>query len=200
MSWRIWISQDTLVNQKIDKRIPTGRPSSKYEHRRASALLRNIQNIRICMGEKTCRFCNQWKWKDFNKKNSLPYLKCLLHLSFVVYGPIYDRFTSVYVFFCKRFKPLYIEKTVYIKTHKTEWMLRNNADAHISSLGYLWYPLQYPNLVESKLNCKSKSWLQTPSHITKSTQLFGTMKNSPTELSIFLKAQRRQVPLNSHNQ
>ena len=114
------------------------------------------------MGEKTCRFCNQWKWKDFNKKNSLPYLKCLLHLSFVVYGPIYDRFTSVYVFFCKRFKPLYIEKTVYIKTHKTEWMLRNNADAHISSLGYLWYPLQYPNLVESKLNCKSKSWLPTP--------------------------------------
>ena len=65
-------------------------------------------------------------------------------------------------FFCKRFKPLYIEKTVYIKTHKTEWMLRNNADAHISSLGYLWYPLQYPNLVESKLNCKSKSWLPTP--------------------------------------
>ena len=26
---------------------------------RASALLRNIQNIRICMGEKTYRFCNQ---------------------------------------------------------------------------------------------------------------------------------------------
>ena len=35
---------------------------------RASALLRNIQNIRICMGEKTYRFCNQRKWKDFNKK------------------------------------------------------------------------------------------------------------------------------------
>ena len=30
----------------------TGSPSSKYEHRRASALLRNIQNIRICMGKK----------------------------------------------------------------------------------------------------------------------------------------------------
>ena len=27
----------------------TGSPSSKYEHRRASALLGNIQNIRICM-------------------------------------------------------------------------------------------------------------------------------------------------------
>ena len=35
----------------------TGSPSSKYEHRRASALLRNIQNIRICMG-KTYRFRN----------------------------------------------------------------------------------------------------------------------------------------------
>ena len=31
----------------------TGSPSSKYEHRRASALLRNIQNIRICIGKKT---------------------------------------------------------------------------------------------------------------------------------------------------
>ena len=30
----------------------TGSPSSKYEHRRASALLRNIQNIRICLGKK----------------------------------------------------------------------------------------------------------------------------------------------------
>ena len=30
----------------------TGSPSSKYEHRRASALLRNIQNIRICVGKK----------------------------------------------------------------------------------------------------------------------------------------------------
>ena len=30
----------------------TGSPSSKYQHRRASALLRNIQNIRVCMGKK----------------------------------------------------------------------------------------------------------------------------------------------------
>ena len=28
------------------------------------------------------------------KKNSLPYIKCVLHLSCVVYGPIYDRFMS----------------------------------------------------------------------------------------------------------
>ena len=33
--------------------VNTGSPSSKYGHRRASALLRiNIQNIRICMGKK----------------------------------------------------------------------------------------------------------------------------------------------------
>jgi len=37
--------------------LTTGNPSSKYEHRRASALLRNIQNIRICMG-KIYRFYN----------------------------------------------------------------------------------------------------------------------------------------------
>ena len=30
----------------------TGSPSSKYEHRRTPALLRNIRNIRICMGKK----------------------------------------------------------------------------------------------------------------------------------------------------
>ena len=30
----------------------TGSPSSKYEHRRTSALLRNIRNTRICMGKK----------------------------------------------------------------------------------------------------------------------------------------------------
>ena len=32
--------------------VATGSPSSKYEHRRASALLCNIQNIRISMGKK----------------------------------------------------------------------------------------------------------------------------------------------------
>ena len=55
------------------------------------------------MGQKTYRFCNQRKWKDFNKKknnnnnNSLPYLKCVLHLSSVVHGLIYGRFMGFYV-------------------------------------------------------------------------------------------------------
>ena len=60
----------------------TGSATSKYEHQRASALLRNIQNIGICMGKKHYRFRNLRKWKDLNK-NSLPYLKCVLHLSCV---------------------------------------------------------------------------------------------------------------------
>ena len=31
--------------------VTTGSPSSKYEHWRTSALLRDIRNIRICMGK-----------------------------------------------------------------------------------------------------------------------------------------------------
>ena len=62
----------------------TGSPSSKYEHRRALALL--------------------------------PYLKCVLRLSCVVHGQIYGRFIGFYM---NGSKPLYREKTVYIKTHKT---------------------------------------------------------------------------------
>ena len=49
----------------------TGSPSSKYENRRALALLRNIQNIRICMGKKpivSVTFENE----RISIKNSLP--------------------------------------------------------------------------------------------------------------------------------
>ena len=51
----------------------TGSPSSKYEHRRTSALLHNIRNTRICMGKKpivsvTCEN------ERISIKNSLPYL------------------------------------------------------------------------------------------------------------------------------
>ena len=63
-------------------------------------------------------------------KNSLPYFKCVLLLSCVVHGPIYGRFMGFYVNGFLRYikvyqgwalqgKPLYREKTVYIKTHKT---------------------------------------------------------------------------------
>ena len=63
----------------------------KYEHGQALELMGNIWNIKICMGEKTYRFCNLRKWMDYNK-NSLPHIKCVLHLFCVVHRPIYDRF------------------------------------------------------------------------------------------------------------
>ena len=72
----------------------TGSPSSKYEHRRASALLRNIQNIWICM-EKKPIVSVTYENERISIKNSLPYLKCLLRLSCVVHGPIYGRFMGL---------------------------------------------------------------------------------------------------------
>ena len=85
----------------------TGSPSSKYEHRRASALLRNIQNIRICMGKKPIVSLT-YENERISIKNSLPYLKCVLRLSCVVLGPIYGRFMGFYD----------REKTVYINDFK----------------------------------------------------------------------------------
>ena len=47
--------------------------------------------------EKTYRFCNLRSERISIKKNSLPYLKCVLRPSFVVHGPIYGRFMGFYV-------------------------------------------------------------------------------------------------------
>ena len=66
------------------------------EHRRASALLRNIQNIRICMGKKPTVSVT-YENERISIKNSLPYLKCVLRLSCVVHGPNYGRFMGFYV-------------------------------------------------------------------------------------------------------
>ena len=52
--------------------IITGSPSSKYGHRRASALLRNIENIRICMGKKPIVSVT-YENEMISIKNSLPY-------------------------------------------------------------------------------------------------------------------------------
>ena len=76
--------------------LSTGNPSSKYEHRRASALLRNIQNMRICMGKKPIVSVT-YENERISIKNSLPYLQCVLRLSCVVHGPIYGRFMGFYV-------------------------------------------------------------------------------------------------------
>ena len=62
----------------------TGSPSSKYEHRRVSALLRNIQNIRICMGKKPIVSLT-YENERISIKNILPYLKCVSRLSCVVH-------------------------------------------------------------------------------------------------------------------
>ena len=70
----------------------TSRPISKNEHLRTSAMLRNIWNIRICMGKNLVSFPQLTKMKQFLLKNSLPYIKCVLRLSCVVHGPIYGPF------------------------------------------------------------------------------------------------------------
>ena len=74
----------------------TGSPSSKYEHRRASALLRDICNIRICMGKKPIVSVT-YENERISIKNSLPHLKCVLRLSCVVHETIYSRFIGFYV-------------------------------------------------------------------------------------------------------
>ena len=76
----------------------TGTPSSKYEHRRASALLRNIQNIRICMGKEPIVSVTHEN-ERISIKNSLPYLKCVTSL---LCGPRVDLW-PFYGFLCKRF-------------------------------------------------------------------------------------------------
>ena len=62
--------------------------------RRASELLRDVRNIRICMGKKpivTVTYENE----RISMKHSLPYLTCVLRLSRVVHGPIYGGFMGL---------------------------------------------------------------------------------------------------------
>jgi len=87
--------------------VTTDGPSSKYEHRRASALLRNIQNIRICMGKKPTVSVT-YENERISIKNSLPYLKCVLRL---LCGPQADLW-PFYGFLCKRFS-LYIKVFIH---------------------------------------------------------------------------------------
>ena len=75
----------------------TGSPSSKYEHRRPSALLRNIRSIRICAGKKKNIVSVTYENERISLKNSLPYLKCVSRLSCVVHGPIYGHFMVFFV-------------------------------------------------------------------------------------------------------
>ena len=84
------------------------------KHRQASALLRNIQNIRICMGKKPIVSVT-YENERISIKNSLPYLKCVLRLSGVVHGPIYGRSMGFYVNGFLSIKTrLYREKTLSV--------------------------------------------------------------------------------------
>ena len=60
----------------------------------ASALLRNVRNIRICMGKKPIVSVT-YENERISIKNSLPYIKCVLRLSCVVHEAIYGRFMSL---------------------------------------------------------------------------------------------------------
>ena len=76
----------------------TGSPSSKWEHLHCCVTF----EYKDLYGEKTYRFCNLQKWKDFNKKkNSLLYIKCVLRLSGTC-GPWADLW-PFYGKYCKRF-------------------------------------------------------------------------------------------------
>ena len=59
-------------------------------------MLRNIQNIEFVWEKKPIVSVTNEN-ERISIKNSLPYLKCVLHLSCVVHGPIYDRFMGFYV-------------------------------------------------------------------------------------------------------
>ena len=132
----------------------TGSPSSKYEHRRTSALLRNIRNIRICMGKKKPIVSVTYENERISIKNSLSYLKCVLRLSCVVQGPIYGRFMGfcVNVFLSiQRF--LFLLKSFHFRRIQKRWvffpiqillfrMLRNNADVCRCSYFELGLPVE----------------------------------------------------------
>ena len=90
------INWSTLMKKLMQMYIITGSPSSKYEHRRASAWLCNIQNTRICKGKKPIVSVT-YENDRISIKNSLPYLKCVLRLSCVVHGSIYGCFMGFHV-------------------------------------------------------------------------------------------------------
>ena len=85
------MNKSPIRNDFVPAQVAQARKMSIGEHRRASALLRNIQNIKICMGKKPTVSVT-YKNERISIKNSLPYLKCVLRLSCVVHGQIYGRF------------------------------------------------------------------------------------------------------------
>ena len=73
--------------------ILTGSASSKYRHRRPSTSLHN--NL---YGKKTCRFRNQRKWQDFNKKQLTLHKMCVTYLLGVPWAslwPFYGLYSTI---------------------------------------------------------------------------------------------------------
>ena len=89
-------------------KLSTGSPRSKYEHRRASALLRNIQNKRICMGKKPIVSVT-YENERISIKNSLPLWST---------GRFMAVLCQFYGFLCKRF-------SLYIKVYQG-WALQRS--------------------------------------------------------------------------
>ena len=86
----------------------TGSPSSKYEHRRASALLCNIQNIRICVGKKPMVSVTNENERISIKKQLTLLKMCVTSL---LCGPRADLW-PFYGFLCKLFS-LYLKVYIY---------------------------------------------------------------------------------------
>ena len=117
-------------------------------------------NITICMGKKlivSVTYENERIWI----KNTLPYLKCVLRLC-VIYGPIYGLSCksargphrrdvthilskgNCFIYWNSFIFVGYWNNRLFSHTNSDNIsvvfrMLRNNADAHISSLGYLCF-------------------------------------------------------------
>ena len=98
-----------------------------------------------------------------NVRISIKKVDLILHkmcgrLSCVVHGPIYSRFMPG--FYCKRFS-LYnttLAFTLYFECYATMPML---ADAHISSMGYLWYFWNEFQVSELNISRTFSGWFLT---------------------------------------
>ena len=101
------LSQNTYGKNNFFITQTTGCPSSKYEHRETSALLRNIQNVRICMGKKPIVSVTYENERTSIKKQLTLHELCVTSL---LCGPWADLW-PFYGLYCKRF-------SLYIKVNK----------------------------------------------------------------------------------
>ena len=140
----------------------TGSLSLKYEHRHCWVTFEIQRKYRNLYREKAYRSCNLRKWKDFNKKNSFPYLKCVSRLSCVVHWPIYTAthktasinrpvdHTRDVTHILSKVSCFYWNPFIFVRYRNDRFfsytnsyisavfrVLRSNTDDHISSLGYL---------------------------------------------------------------